>query len=62
MSPQLRYQEDDDPREGRMGFLEHLDELKTRIIRSGIAIGVAVALSAAWNQTMFARRWSACIF
>src|SRR6266516_842589 len=30
---------DDDTSEGKMGFLEHLDELRTRIIRSCIAIG-----------------------
>lgn len=46
MSTQPRYQGDDDPRDGRMGFLEHLDELRKRIIRSCIAIGVAMGLSA----------------
>jgi len=36
---------DDDPRERRMGFLEHLDELRTRIIRAvaGVAAGMLVA-------------------
>jgi sec-independent protein translocase protein TatC len=36
--------EDDDPREGRMGFLEHLEELRIRIIRAciGIAVGMLV--------------------
>ena len=36
---------DDEPREGRMGFLDHLDELRTRIIRSciGVAAGMLVA-------------------
>ena len=29
---------DDDPGEGKMGFLDHLDELRTRLIRSIIAI------------------------
>jgi len=33
---------ENDGREGRMGFLEHLDELRTRIIRSCIAIGVGM--------------------
>src|SRR5438552_4666569 len=33
---------ENDVREGRMGFLEHLDELRTRIIRSCIAIGVGM--------------------
>ena len=31
---------------GRMGFLEHLDELRKRIIRSCIAIGVGMAVGA----------------
>jgi sec-independent protein translocase protein TatC len=36
---------DDDPRERRMGFLEHLDELRTRIIRAvaGVAAGMLVS-------------------
>lgn len=36
---------DDEPREGRMGFLDHLDELRTRIIRScvGVAAGMLIA-------------------
>lgn len=36
---------DDEHREGRMGFLDHLDELRTRIIRSciGIAAGMLIA-------------------
>src|SRR5436309_9239097 len=33
---------DDEAAGGRMGFLEHLDELRTRIIRSCIAIGVGM--------------------
>ncbi|PYQ70404.1 MAG: hypothetical protein DMG04_24770 [Acidobacteria bacterium] len=37
--------EDGDPREGRMGFLEHLDELRTRIIRSCIAIAAGMAVA-----------------
>ena len=36
----------DDAAGGSMGFLEHLDELRKRIIRSCIAIGVAMAISA----------------
>ena len=43
MGPQLQRLSadapDDDAREGKMGFLEHLDELRTRIIRSCLAIG-----------------------
>jgi sec-independent protein translocase protein TatC len=36
---------DDDLGEGRMGFLEHLDELRKRIIRSCIAIGIGMAVA-----------------
>ena len=33
---------DDEMANGRMGFLEHLDELRTRLIRSCIAIAVGM--------------------
>src|SRR5438046_2331727 len=36
---------DDDLREGSMGFLEHLDELRKRIIRSCLAIGVGMTVA-----------------
>ncbi len=36
---------DDDPGAGKMGFLDHLDELRTRIIRSCIAIGVGMLVA-----------------
>jgi sec-independent protein translocase protein TatC len=36
---------DDDRGEGKMGFLDHLDELRTRIIRSLIAIGAGMAIT-----------------
>jgi sec-independent protein translocase protein TatC len=36
---------DDDPREGKMGFLEHLDELRTRIIRSCVAVGAGMLVA-----------------
>jgi sec-independent protein translocase protein TatC len=36
---------DDDPSDSRMGFLDHLDELRTRIIRSLIAVGVGMLVS-----------------
>jgi sec-independent protein translocase protein TatC len=50
MAAELRYQRraddpDDDPREGKMGFLEHLDELRKRIIRSCIAIAVGMLIA-----------------
>ena len=36
---------DPDPADGRMGFLEHLDELRKRIIRSCIAIGAGMLVA-----------------
>jgi sec-independent protein translocase protein TatC len=36
---------DDDRGEGQMGFLDHLDELRTRIIRSLIAIAAGMAIA-----------------
>ena len=36
---------EDDPREARMGFLDHLEELRTRIIRSCIAIALGMAIA-----------------
>jgi sec-independent protein translocase protein TatC len=41
-----RTREDDDLPDGAMGFLDHLDELRRRLIRSCIAIGVGMAVSA----------------
>jgi len=43
--PQPR-REEDDVRDGAMGFLDHLEELRRRIIRSCIAIGIGMAVSA----------------
>jgi sec-independent protein translocase protein TatC len=49
MSSAQRLQTPEDPDQqepnGRMGFLEHLDELRTRIIRSCIAIAVGMAFA-----------------
>jgi sec-independent protein translocase protein TatC len=36
---------DDDLREGKMGFLEHLEELRKRIIRSCIGVGVGMLVA-----------------
>jgi len=36
---------DDDAREAKMGFLEHLDELRSRIIRSCVAIGIGMLVA-----------------
>jgi sec-independent protein translocase protein TatC len=41
----LAHEGDDDRSEGRMGFLEHLDELRTRIIRSCIAIACGMLVA-----------------
>ena len=38
----------DDPGGGRMGFLDHLDELRARLIRSCIAIGAGMMVSFAF--------------
>jgi sec-independent protein translocase protein TatC len=43
---------DDDAAEGRMGFLEHLDELRKRIIRSCIAIGVGMVVAFAFYDRL----------
>src|SRR5436305_5904434 len=36
---------EDDLREGKMGFLEHLDELRKRIIRSCVAIAAGMLVA-----------------
>jgi sec-independent protein translocase protein TatC len=36
---------EDDRREGTMGFLEHLDELRTRLIRACLAVGAGMAIA-----------------
>src|SRR5437867_13451525 len=41
----LSEEPDDDPGEGRMGFLAHLDELRTRIIRSCLALGAGMLVA-----------------
>jgi sec-independent protein translocase protein TatC len=43
---------DDDPRERRMGFLEHLDELRTRIIRAGIAVAAGMLVAFAFYDRL----------
>jgi sec-independent protein translocase protein TatC len=44
--------EDDDRRERRMGFLEHLDELRLRIIRAGIAVGIGMLIAFAFYDRL----------
>ena len=41
-------EDDDSPGAGKMSFLEHLDELRKRIVNSAIAIGVCVVLGFAF--------------
>ena len=36
---------EDEPREGQMGFLDHLDELRTRIIRACLAVGAGMLVA-----------------
>src|SRR5882724_3933784 len=43
---------EDDPRERRMGFLEHLDELRTRIIRAAVAVAVGMAVAFVFYQRL----------
>jgi len=43
---------DEDTSEGKMGFLEHLDELRTRIIRSCIAIGAGMVVAFAFYDRL----------
>jgi sec-independent protein translocase protein TatC len=44
--------ENDAPRDARMGFLEHLDELRVRIIRAGIAVAIGMAIAFAFYQRL----------
>jgi len=51
---QLPPDEDDDTSAaGKMSFLEHLDELRKRIVRSCIAIAVGVVATFYWIQQIF---------
>ncbi len=45
--------EDDDALAGKMSFLEHLDELRKRIVRSCLAIAVGVAATFAFIDRIF---------
>lgn len=44
--------EDDDAHERRMGFLEHLDELRTRIIRACIAVAAGMIVAFAFYDRL----------
>ena len=43
-------EDDDSPSAGKMSFLEHLDELRKRIVNSAIAIGVCVVVGFAFIE------------
>jgi sec-independent protein translocase protein TatC len=45
--------DDDDNPVGKMSFLEHLDELRKRIVNSAIAIGVGILISFAFIERIF---------
>ena len=46
--------EPDDDGNGRMGFLDHLEELRSRLIRSCLAIGAGMAVSTAVHAVITA--------
>jgi sec-independent protein translocase protein TatC len=48
-----RLEDEDEIATGRMSFLEHLDELRKRIVRSCIAIVIGVVLTFAFIQPIF---------
>jgi sec-independent protein translocase protein TatC len=45
-------EQEDDARQRRMGFLEHLDELRTRIIRAAVAVAVGMAIAFVFYQPL----------
>lgn len=49
---QLPPEEDDEP-SGKMSFLEHLDELRKRIVNAAIGIGVGIALGFGFIDRIF---------
>jgi len=46
-------EEDDESSGARMSFLDHLDELRRRIVNSCIAIAVGIAATFYWIETIF---------
>ena len=45
---QLPPEEPDDPRAGRMSFVDHLDELRRRLIRACVAVAIGMAIAFAF--------------
>src|SRR5437762_14191020 len=45
--------DDDSPGAGKMSFLEHLDELRKRIVRSCLAVALGVLATFYWIQQIF---------
>src|SRR5437764_8661881 len=52
-SPLPPDEDDDSPGVGKMSFLEHLDELRKRIVRSCLAIAFGVLATFYWIQPIF---------
>jgi sec-independent protein translocase protein TatC len=52
-SVQLPPEEEDDSAEGKMSFLEHLDELRKRIVQACLGIAVGVAVGFYWIGDIF---------
>src|SRR6266446_3519889 len=52
-SPLPPDEDDDSPGAGKMSFLEHLDELRKRIVRSCLAIAFGVLATFYWIQPIF---------
>jgi hypothetical protein len=52
MKPSLasRPPDPDDDNGGMMGFLDHLEELRVRLIRAGLAIGIGMAIAFAFRD------------
>src|ERR671928_91538 len=46
-------EDDDSPGAGKMSFLEHLDELRKRIVRSCLAIAFGVLATFYWIEPIF---------
>ena len=50
---QLPPEDDDDSLGAKMSFLEHLDELRKRIINAAVSIGIGIAVTFYWINPIF---------